>query len=559
MPSDLPDVFTSYRKLQEPLRERPRPILPRPDSSSLPQFPDPKTIPKPHHPFIEASNLQDLEKRLLAPLGDVLPNAPPVPQGAASAHPFQGGETCAIERLRYIVDSGTVASYMGTRNGLLGTDFSTKLSAYLALGCISARQIHQELLNFEQGCDPRYESTDGYGKGENEGAQAVRVELLWRDYMRLCTVKFGRKLFQLSGFRPGDSPDKEWKTSDPSKSKPDQDPSPERVGIIIQRFIEGSTGMGLIDASQRELIHTGYTSNRARQNVASFFAKHLGIDWRYGAEWYEMMLVDYDVSSNWSNWQYVAGVGNDPRGDARIFNPVKQAFDYDKTGEYVRTWVPELKGLDKMENVFQPCTCSQEDLEKNGLVDSVMVVDPVKRIEFTVDKKPKAPRRQPSRRRGPGRGGRGGVGAGSGSGGGGGARNRPDAASTTGSSQSSPIVSSQRAGGFRHQAPRGQPPQYPTVVCGHTQQPRKAVSGPASYAPIPVMPPAASHPQHLGAAPWFNHHYPPPGGWMYGPPQSMGVRGGNPYHVSSAGVHPPPFPPYVSGPPYYPPNMGPSP
>lgn len=83
----------------------------------------------------------------------------------------------------------------------------------------------------------------------------------------------------------------------------------------------------------------------------------MGIDWRYGAEWYECLLVDYDVSSNWANWQYVSGVGNDPRGENRIFNPVKQAFDYDRDitvpaeaggktkggGAYVRMWVPNSK------------------------------------------------------------------------------------------------------------------------------------------------------------------------------------------------------------------------
>lgn len=164
--------------------------------------------------------------------------------------------------------------------------------------------------------------------------------------------------------------------------------------------------MGIIDASQRELFHTGYTSNRARQNAASFFSKHLEIDWRYGAEWYEMMLVDYDVSSNWANWQYVAGIGNDPRGDARTFNPVKQAFDYDKEGIYVRMWVTELQGLEKLENVFQVCTTEAAELDSCGLSNNIMVTDPVKRIDFYVDRKPRAARRPYNKRRGHPRGGR---------------------------------------------------------------------------------------------------------------------------------------------------------
>lgn len=82
-------------------------------------------------------------------------------------------------------------------------------------------------------------------------------------------------------------------------------------------------------------------SNRGRQNVASFLTKNLGIDWRMGAEWFESQLLDYDVCNNWGNWNYTAGVGNDARG-FRFFNILKQAKDYDPTGQYVKHWLPEL-------------------------------------------------------------------------------------------------------------------------------------------------------------------------------------------------------------------------
>lgn len=153
----------------------------------------------------------------------------------------------------------------------------------------------------------------GYGKGENKGTAAVRFELLWRDYFRLVTRKFGPRLFRIEGFKNDTS--YLWKY--PQKDK--------EVQHTVQRFLEGTTGNGFIDASMRELFLTGYTSNRLRQNVASFLAKHLGIDWRIGAEWYESLLCDYDLSNNWGNWQYNAGVGNDPR-EARVFNPVKQVM-----------------------------------------------------------------------------------------------------------------------------------------------------------------------------------------------------------------------------------------
>ncbi|TWU74621.1 hypothetical protein ED733_002002 [Metarhizium rileyi] len=406
-PEGLPDVFTTYRKSQEPLREKPRKVLSKPGESSLPAMPQNGFIPAQAHPFVSPSSLEDLQKRLAKPLQNMMCNPPHRPENATDGHPFSGGETSAWERLRHSAKSGALTSYKETRNGLVGTDYSTKLSGYLALGCLTARQIHEELLKLEDGTDEQYKDAVGYGEGENDGTKGIRFELLWRDYMRLCTAKFGRKLFRLSGFRQQDgSYNKKWKTATEKIADPEQDPPPSQISKILERFQNGTTGMGLVDASQRELYHTGYTSNRARQNVASFLSKHLQIDWRYGAEWYEMMLTDYDVSSNWANWQYVAGVGNDPRGDARTFNPIKQAFDYDIEGTFVRMWMAELQGLDKLENVFQVCTTEAAELESCGLSENIMVTDPVKKIEFYVDRKPRATRRVYNKRRGHPRGGR---------------------------------------------------------------------------------------------------------------------------------------------------------
>ncbi|KAK3336111.1 putative cryptochrome [Cercophora scortea] len=411
-PEELPDIFTTYRKSAEPLREKPRAVLPTPEKGSLPPFPALSAIPSQTTPFSIPETREDLVESLVKPVKAFLPNIPPFPENATSAHPFEGGESVAQTRLNHLVQSEGMKNYKDTRNGLIGTEFSTKLSAYLALGCVTSRQIHHILVGYEDGTNKAFESVDGYGGGENEGTKAIRFELLWRDYMRLCHQKFKHKLFRLEGFKSGADEYKEgdkkikWKFPDTNKAPPTQEPDAARISKILERFLDGTTGMGLIDASQRELIHTGYTSNRARQNVASFLAKHLGIDWRYGAEWYEMLLVDYDVSSNWANWQYVSGVGNDPRGELRIFNPVKQAFDYDKDGSYVRSWVPEVSKLEKLENLFQAWTASEEDLRAAGLEGNVMVTDPVKRIEFSVDGKPAKPNKRPFfRRRGQGRGG----------------------------------------------------------------------------------------------------------------------------------------------------------
>ena len=322
-----------------------------------------------------------------------------------------------------------MSRYKDTRNGMLGTDFSTKLSAYLAFGCLTARQVHWALVDFEVGSGRDGIDAVGFGKGENDGTKAVRFELLWRDYMRLCARKFGPRLFHVDGFRgagtenvegsgsmaetertsftEGDGGGKVGNEAGSAASQPQKKrwkylgkssgagDDPIKTRDIFTRFLSGTTGMGLIDASQRELFLTGYTSNRARQNVASFLTAHLGIDWRLGAEWYESMLIDYDAANNWGNWQYVAGVGNDPR-QGRVFNPVKQALEYDPNGDYIRAWVGELRGVnlrggkdgevdqEKLMGVFQAWRLKETEKEQLGLRSLDWVEWPLIRIPFSI-------------------------------------------------------------------------------------------------------------------------------------------------------------------------------
>jgi deoxyribodipyrimidine photo-lyase len=115
----------------------------------------------------------------------------------------------------------------------------------------------------------------------------------------------------------------------------------------------------------RELAATGFMSNRGRQNVASFLTKNLGINWQIGAEWFESLLIDYDVCSNWLNWNYTAGVGNDARG-FRYFNIPKQSQDYDPQGDYLRHWLEELKSI-LGNKIHQPEKLSQEEQKRFGV------------------------------------------------------------------------------------------------------------------------------------------------------------------------------------------------
>jgi deoxyribodipyrimidine photo-lyase len=107
---------------------------------------------------------------------------------------------------------------------------------------------------------------------------------------------------------------------------------------LLSQWINGTTTSEFINANMLELQQTGFMSNRGRQNVASYFCNELNMDWRMGAAYFEQQLIDYDVCSNWGNWAYLAGVGNDSRGH-RYFNIDKQAADYDKKMEFRKLWL----------------------------------------------------------------------------------------------------------------------------------------------------------------------------------------------------------------------------
>jgi deoxyribodipyrimidine photo-lyase len=198
-----------------------------------------------------------------------------------------------------------VKSYKQTRNQLIGAAYSTKFSPWLALGNISARQIVAEIRVYEM----EY--------GSNESTYWVYFELLWREFFKLTARKYGDTLFNTNGFRGV------------KKSFPPQNQA-------FKNWCNGETGNAFVDANMKELLLTGFMSNRGRQNVASFLVHDLGVNWQLGAAWFEMQLLDYDVSSNWCNWQYIAGIGNDPR--FRKFNVSLQQERYDPNLAYTRLW-----------------------------------------------------------------------------------------------------------------------------------------------------------------------------------------------------------------------------
>ncbi|KMT17749.1 hypothetical protein BVRB_2g034990 [Beta vulgaris subsp. vulgaris] len=234
---------------------------------------------------------------------------------------FVGGESASLSRVHeYFWKKDLLKIYKVTRNGMLGSDYSTKFSPWLASGSLSPRFVYEEVKRYEK------------ERLANDSTYWVLFELIWRDYFRFLSIKYGNSIFHLGGPRQLD-----YKWSQES--------------TLFESWKEGKTGYPLIDANMKELATTGFMSNRGRQIVCSFLVRDMGIDWRMGAEWFETCLLDYDPCSNYGNWTYGAGVGNDPRED-RYFSIPKQAQVYDPEGEYVAYWIPELKRLPKDKRHF---------------------------------------------------------------------------------------------------------------------------------------------------------------------------------------------------------------
>ncbi len=304
-----PDTFTQFRKEVEKITPI-RPPLPTPDQV-------------PHH-------LNDIDYGEIPSLVDLGYETPSEQQSSF----LLGGEMSGLSRLQfYFWESHGVAKYKETRNGLLGLDCSSKFSAYLSTGCLSPKFIYREL--------EKYERT----QGANESTYHLFFELLWRDFFRLTGKKYGNVIFQVNGTK-----------GEPRAKKSSEDP------CLFRIWAEGRTGVPLIDAAMRELVSTGFMSNRARQNAASFLVHDMELNWQMGAEFFESYLIDYDPCSNWGNWNYIAGVGSDPR-ENRWFNVVNQSLRYDPEARYIKHWLPMLRKLPQ-EYVHAPFMMSTNEQKK---------------------------------------------------------------------------------------------------------------------------------------------------------------------------------------------------
>lgn len=267
---DLPATFSQFRKQVENIPVSP----PVPAPQSLPPMP------------FEAA----------------LPNV----ELASESASIPGGIYSGQKHLQEYIWQDHVSRYKTVRNELDGWRNSSKLSPWLAQGCLSPRQINHSIKEYES------------SRVANESTYWLFFELLWREYFQWYARAHGSRSFRLRGLKQ----------------------QPPLTSFYPQRFrawCEGRTPYPLVNAAINQLNDTGYISNRSRQIVASALVNEMQIDWRYGAAYFQQQLIDYDPASNWGNWQYIAGVGADPRG-GRHFNLAKQQELFDPHGDYIRRW-----------------------------------------------------------------------------------------------------------------------------------------------------------------------------------------------------------------------------
>lgn len=240
------------------------------------------------------------------------------------------GETAARKKLRAFLKN-TVANYEEGRN-FPATQSTSLLSPHLHFGEISPARILVEA-----------QEAAKQSAALEDAASKFLSEIGWREFSNHLLFHFSHMPVSSFNIKFEKFP---WVGSKQH----------------LSAWQQGQTGYPLVDAGMRELWQTGYMHNRVRMVVASFLCKHLLIDWRAGQRWFWDTLLDADLANNACSWQWVSGSGADAAPYFRIFNPITQSKKFDKAGEYIRRWVPELAALpDKY--VHEPWLAPDDVLE----------------------------------------------------------------------------------------------------------------------------------------------------------------------------------------------------
>ncbi len=236
-----------------------------------------------------------------------------------SSQTLKPSHQVAKQRLQHFLaeDSNT---YHQSRDlpALAGT---SNLSAYLALGVLSARQCINELLD--------YYETDALADLEILKGPATWVsELIWRDFYKMVCFQYP------------------WVSRGQPFKKQTNLLRWQQNEAYLLAWQQGQTGVPIVDAAMRQLNQTGWMHNRLRMIVAMYLSKNLWLDWRQGEAYFAENLIDWDFSANNGGWQWSASTGTDSAPYFRIFNPISQSERFDNKGEFIKAFCPELSHLD---------------------------------------------------------------------------------------------------------------------------------------------------------------------------------------------------------------------
>ena len=239
------------------------------------------------------------------------------------------GESAGREAMHAWLAHG-VACYADRHDRLAGG--TSRLSPYLHFGCLSVREL-----------EARVAGRTG------DGAAEFRRQLCWRDFYAHVLL-----------FHPDVARHEMQQRYRSLEWAQDED--------LLESWRRGRTGYPLVDAGMRELLETGWMHNRARLVVGSFLTKDLHLDWREGERHFMRRLLDGDEANNNGNWQWIASVGTDSAPYfRRLLNPISQQRRHDPEGEYVRRWVPELRGVPD-EHLAEPWRMSESEQQEAGCV-----------------------------------------------------------------------------------------------------------------------------------------------------------------------------------------------
>lgn len=294
----------------------------------------PHTIPLPDS-YPESDKLEDWELN---------PKRPNWAKGFVDH--WQPGEEGARQSLTRFLKSH-VSDYKKMRD-YPAEDGTSRLSPHLHYGEISIRDC--------------WHQTKAAHKGD-KGAEAYLRELGWREFCYHLLHHWPE--MEVEPFRPEFA-------AYPWKKNADQ----------LKAWQKGETGYPIIDAAMRQLWQTGWMHNRLRMLVGSFLVKNMMIHWHEGRDWFWDTLVDADIANNSAGWQWITGSGADAAPYFRIFNPVTQSEKFDKEGEFIRRYVPELKDL-PTQHIHAPYDAPEEVLEKAGIKLGKTYPHPIANLKST--------------------------------------------------------------------------------------------------------------------------------------------------------------------------------